>query len=335
MKPLAAIILAAGKGTRMKSEKPKVIFPFAEKPMIQRVINTALQVKCDKIVTVVGYQKEQVINSVRENCAITFVEQKEQLGTGHAIMVTASEFEHFDGDIFILCGDVPLLSGQTLEKMYAHHQNKQAACTVLTAILDDALKYGRIVRDAKKNVKKIVEFKDASEQEKTINEINSGIYIFHAKNLFSALQKINNNNAQKEYYLTDTLEILNQQGKLVTSVLLEDMMEVSGINSQEQLVNLETMYYNQIKRKWLNEGVLIENPLTVIIGEDVQIEPNVEIQANTIIKGRSVLKSGSRIGANCYLFECYMEENVRLAGYNVIINRTLHANTSLEYFQKG
>jgi UDP-N-acetylglucosamine diphosphorylase/glucosamine-1-phosphate N-acetyltransferase len=335
MKQLAAIILAAGKGTRMKSEKPKVIFPFAEKPMIQRVINTALQAKCEKIVTVVGYQKEQVINIVRDNCAITFVEQKEQNGTGHAIMVTESEFSDYDGDIFILCGDVPLLSATTLEKMYSHHQTTKAACTVLTAVLDDALKYGRIVRNSENNVEKIVEYKDATAEQRNIKEINSGIYIFDAKSLFNALQKIDNKNMQNEYYLTDTLEILNNEGKLVTSVLLDDMMEVSGINSQEQLASLETMHYQNIKKKWLNEGVLIENPDSIIIGEDVNIEPNVEIQANTIIKGRSFIKSGARIGPNCFLFECLLDNNVRLSGYNVIINRTLQPNSSFDYFQKG
>jgi bifunctional UDP-N-acetylglucosamine pyrophosphorylase / glucosamine-1-phosphate N-acetyltransferase len=335
MKNLAAIILAAGKGTRMKSEKPKVIFPFAEKPMIQRVINTANQAECDKIVAVVGYQKEQVIKTIEGKCNVTFVEQKEQNGTGHAIIVTKPEFENFSGDIFILCGDVPLLQTKTLEKMHAHHTKTKAACTVLTAVMDDALKYGRIIRNEDNNVKKIVEFKDATEEQKAIQEINSGIYIFDAESLFTALEKIDNNNQQKEYYLTDTLEQIEKTGKLVTSVLLEDMMEVSGINSQEQLANLETEYYQKIKKHWLNNGVSIENPNSVIIGEDVQIEPGVEIYANTIIKGRTKIKSGTKIGANCYLYNCQLEENVRLAGYNIILNRQLSANASFDFSQKG
>jgi len=243
MKKLATIILAAGRGTRMKSDLPKVVFELAGKPMINRVVETAQKIDSDLIVVVVGHKKEIVIEVVPKNEKIKFIEQKEQNGTGHAVMVTKDVFKDFKGDVFILCGDVPLLRSETLEKMLDKHREKKAACTVLTVVMNDTLKYGRIVRNKDGNVQKIVEHKDASEEEKKIKEINSAIYCFDAQSMFSALNRINNNNSQNEYYLTDTLEILNNDNKIVTSVVLEDMAEASGINSKEQLASLEQEFY--------------------------------------------------------------------------------------------
>ncbi len=245
MRKIATIILAAGQGTRMNSEKPKVIFELAGKPMINRVIETAKKVDSDLIIVVVGYEKKMVIDTVPANDKIKFVEQIEQNGTGHAVMVTKKEFQDFSGDIFVLCGDVPLLRHQTLERMLQHHREKNAACTVLTAVMQDALRYGRIVRNKDNSVQRIVEFKDATEQEKQIMEINTGIYCFDAQSLFLALEKVTNNNNQKEYYLTDTLEILNEEKKLVTSVILDDMIEASGVNSRKQLSDLENEFYRR------------------------------------------------------------------------------------------
>lgn len=245
MKKLASIVLAAGKGTRMKANKPKVVFPLAGKPMINRVLETARKIDSDLITVVVGYKKDEVIATTEHNEKIKFVVQVEQNGTGHAVMVTEEQFKDFEGDVFILCGDVPLLRHQTLEKMLDHHRENNAACTVLTAEMDDALRYGRIVRNEKGNVQCIVEFKDANAEERMITEINTGIYCFDAKSLFKALKNISNNNKQNEYYLTDTLQILNNENKLVTSVLLEDMVEASGINSKEQLTKLENEYFKR------------------------------------------------------------------------------------------
>ena len=335
MRSLAAIILAAGKGTRMKSDKPKVIFNFAGKPMIQRVIDTSLQAECDKIVAVVGYKKDVVMNKIRKSSKISYVEQVEQNGTGHAVMVTEEEFENFDGDVFILCGDVPMLSSKTLQKIRNHHQQSKAACTVLTANMDDPLKYGRIIRDENKNVLKIVEFKDATEKQRRIKEINSGIYCFDAKNLFSALKKITNDNQQNEYYLTDTLEILNSEGKLVSSVLLDDMIEASGINSQEQLAMLEQKLYRNIRKKWLNSGVVLEHPDSIIIEEDVVIQNDVTIHPNSIIRGKTEICKGTEIGANCLVNNSILGKNVTLKGYNVVMDKTISEKTILDFYQKG
>jgi UDP-N-acetylglucosamine diphosphorylase/glucosamine-1-phosphate N-acetyltransferase len=245
MRKVATIILAAGQGIRMNSEKPKVIFELGCKSMINRVVETAKKVDSELIVVVVGYKKDLVIDTVPANDKIKFVEQIEQNGTGHAVMVTEKEFQDFSGDIFVLCGDVPLLRYQTLERMLQHHREKNAACTVLTAVMKDALRYGRIVRNKDNSVQRIVEYKDATDREKQIMEINTGIYCFEAQSLFLALEKVTNNNNQEEYYLTDTLDILNEEGKLVSSVILEDMIEASGVNSQEQLSNLENEFYRR------------------------------------------------------------------------------------------
>ena len=245
MRKVATIILAAGQGTRMNSEKPKVIFELAGKPMINRVVETAKKVDSDLIVVVVGFKKDMVIDTVPANDKIKFVEQIEQNGTGHAVIVTKNEFKEFSGDVFVLCGDVPLLRHQTLERMLQHHRKKNAACTVLSAVMNDVLRYGRIVRNKDNSVQRIVEFKDATDQEKQIMEINTGIYCFDAQSLFLALEKVTNNNNQKEYYLTDTLEILNEEKKIVTSVILEDMIEASGVNSRKQLSNLENEFYRR------------------------------------------------------------------------------------------
>lgn len=229
----------------MQSEKPKVVFELAGVPMINRVIETAEKIHSDLITVVVGYKKDVVIDIATKSDKIKFAEQKEQNGTGHAVMITESVFADFDGDVFILCGDVPLLRYETLEKMLVHHRDTKAACTVLTAVMDDALKYGRIVRNTDGNVQKIVEFKDSNEEQLAIKEINTGIYCFDAKSMFSALKNVGNTNNQNEYYLTDTLEILNNNNEIVTSVILVDMVEASGVNSVEQLADLEKEFFKR------------------------------------------------------------------------------------------
>lgn len=329
-----ALILAAGKGTRMKSERAKVIFKLAEKEMVRRVAETALQIDCDPVGIVVGYQKNEVINSIPHNEIIRFIEQKEQYGTGHAVMVAAEYFQDFSGDLFILCGDIPLLSKETLLHLRETHQVNKAACTVLTIDLADPAAYGRIVRNSAGEITKIVEFKDASAEEKMIKEINTGIYCFDARLLFTALKKINKNNKQQEYYLTDTLEVLHNQQKKVIGLKTDRMAEVTGINSQKELAALEIDYYNKIKDFWLKNGVMIENPDSVLIGEDALIEPDVEIAAGTVIKGRSKISKGTKIGPYCYLEDSYLGLEVILDGYNIIKGVHIPNHAHLSYQEK-
>ncbi len=331
MSALAAIILAAGKGTRMKSERAKVTFPIAEKPMVQRVVDTALAMNCERICLVVGYLKETVISCLEEDDRLEFVEQKEQLGTGHAVSITEDLFKDSEQDILILCGDVPLLTPQTVTRIYQEHLSTHAACTVLTAFLDDPGKYGRMLRDANGKLYGIVEYKDASTEQRQIKEWNTGIYCFNSKELFRALKSTSNQNQQGEYYLTDVLGILYNEGKTISSVVLEDLMEVSGVNSQEQLAELEDIYVDKIRKRWLNSGVVIHNPDTVFIGDDVIIEPDVEIHQNTVIKGKCTLEKGAVIGPNCYLEHSTVCNDTILQGHNILVNAIIHEHELLEF----
>lgn len=239
------IILAAGKGVRMKSNLPKVAHLLAGKSLVERVVTTAEHFKPEKIVVVVGYKKEVVIDCLLGFDNITFVEQKVQLGTGHAVYITRDNFNDFDGTVIIMPGDVPLLKEKTLENLIKVHEEKQAAATVLTVDLDDPTGYGRIVRNDEGYVEKIVEHKDASEEIRKVKEISSGIFCFDARELFSVLPKIDQDNSQNEMYLTDALELLKKEGKSIAAVKVDDPIEVAGINSKEQLQELGKQYLSQ------------------------------------------------------------------------------------------
>jgi len=334
MRPVAAIILAAGKGTRMRSNRPKVSFPILDKPMVQRVVDTALALDCQKVCVVVGYQKDVVVACLEDDDRLEFVEQVEQLGTGHAVMTTAANMEGFDGDVFILCGDVPLTRVDTLTKMLQVHHAESASCTVLTAFLDDPGKYGRIIRDANKNVEGIVEFRDASDAQRAIKEWNTGIYCFRSADLFQALKGISNQNDQAEYYLTDTLSILYQQGKRVASVVLDDLNEVAGVNSLQQLAELEEAYADSIRKAWMDKGVMLHRPESVLIGDDVVIEQDVEIGPNSVIKGKSYIESGCSIGPNCYVDNCRVCNDSILEGYNILVHAHIPEQHILEFGEK-
>ncbi len=334
MKKVGAIVLAAGKGTRMKSNKPKVTFELAGKSLVERVVETASKLDSSLTCVIVGYKKEEVIKLVDKYENIAFAEQKEQLGTGHAVKIAKEVFADFTGDIFILCGDVPLTRQETLQGLLESHRQQNAACTVLTHVIDDPARYGRIIRDSKGNIDSIVEYKDANDQERQIREINTGIYCFKKDKLFSALEKITNDNAQNEYYLPDTLKILNDENEIVAGHILENFVEAAGINSQEQLAQLETEYYNDIKKYWLNQGVTIENPMSVIIGENVILEKDVEISANCILKGKTHVQEASKIGPNSYIFDSNIGHNSNLKGYNILVNENLADNTCLDFQQR-
>ncbi|MCB5285465.1 MAG: NTP transferase domain-containing protein [Candidatus Cloacimonetes bacterium] len=327
----AALILAAGKGTRMKSNRAKVTFPIADKPMVQRVADSASKAGCARICVVVGYQKESVIACLENDKRLEFVEQTEQLGTGHAVMMARPLFTDPDQDVLILSGDVPLLSAQTLQRMHQEHLASGSVCTVLTAVLDDPGKYGRILRDADGRIRGIMEFKDASESQRSIREWNTGIYCFRSGDLFHALDQISNANQQQEYYLTDVVAILHQAGKKVAGVELENLVEVAGVNSQEQLAALEDQFVDAIRKRWLNNGVMIHNPQTVFIGDDVVLEQDAEVCQNTVIKGHSQICAGAHIGPGCFLADSYVSDNAILEGHNVLVDAHIPEGHILEF----
>lgn len=234
-----AVILAAGKGTRMKSDLPKVIHKALGKPMVQYSIDAARKAGAalEDICLVVGHKADMVKDVVGKD--VTYVLQEEQLGTGHAVKC-AGDFIGTDGLTMVLCGDTPLITGKTLKTLVDTHIAEHNAITVLTAQVDNPTGYGRIIKDEKGNFVKIVEQKDASEEEQKVNEINSGMYLFDSAVLSKALSKLNNNNAQGEYYLTDTIEIVKNEGLgRVATVVVGDEDEIKGVNSQEQLKEAE------------------------------------------------------------------------------------------------
>lgn len=232
MEELKAVILAAGKGTRMESDKPKVVHTIEDKPMVEYVIDAVKQAGIEDICLIVGYKAEEVKKAVTSK--VSYALQEEQLGTGHAVKC-AADFLGDSGQVVVLCGDTPLITGKTLKEAVGYHQESKNQMTVISAIVDNPEGYGRIIRDAEGNFVKNVEHKDATEAERESHEVNSGMYIFSVKDLQSALGKINNNNAQGEYYLPDTLEIIKKEGGRVGAYILEDSDEMAGVNTKAQL----------------------------------------------------------------------------------------------------
>jgi len=238
MNKVKAVILAAGKGTRMKSDLPKVVHKVMGKPMAEYSIEAAKAAGADEICLVVGYMADEVKKEVKSD--VVYRIQEEQLGTGHAVKC-AQDFIGDDGDTIILCGDTPLIKGETLKKLADHHREHGNAVTVLTAIIDDPTGYGRIIRDSEGRFVKSVEHKDADDEERKSKEINSGMYMFNSKALSEALGKITNNNVQGEYYLPDALTVIKDMGLKADAMSISDASEIAGVNTPEQLAEAEAV----------------------------------------------------------------------------------------------
>ena len=296
MANLVAVILAAGQGTRMRSKYPKVLHKGGGKPMLQHVIDAATVAGCDEKVVIVGHEAELVEKMVGSQGKIAL--QAEQLGTGHAVMQTAEALKGFTGTALILCGDTPLLEGEELKKFCEAHKASGAAATVLTAVMDDPFGYGRIVRDEKGNVQAIVEQKDATEAQKAIKEINTGIYCMECPLMFDILATLTNDNAQGEYYLTDVLEKLNQAGQKVGGVVTEDSDMVMGINSRKQLSVAEGVMRQRILDKLMDNGVTIMDPASTFIEGTVKIGRDTIIYPYTWLEGNTVIGEDCEIGPN-------------------------------------
>lgn len=288
-----SVILAAGMGTRMKSKMPKVLHKVCGKPLSKWVIDASKAAGADKVCAVVGHKAETVKEVLGDVCE--FALQAEQKGTGHAVMQAIDVIKNSKGEVVILNGDTPLITAETINKAIEYHKNNGNQATVITAILDDATGYGRIVRDNDGSVLKIVEQKDASEEKKKINEVNSGMYVFDAQSLVYALDKITPNNAQGEYYLTDTLEILLSAGKKIGGYAISDNDEIRGINDRVQLNEAEKIMQKRINEYHMRNGVTMRNP------ESVYIEDGVEIGNDTEICQNVTIKSGTKIGSDCVI----------------------------------
>lgn len=289
----SAIVLAAGKGTRMHSNKNKVMHEVMHKPMIAHIVKNLKLAKVEKIVIIVGHQAKSIQDYFKDECLYAL--QEEQLGTGHAVM-QASVLQGDDSDTIVLCGDGPCIQQSTIEELF--EANEKFDCSVVTSILEEPKSYGRIVR-SNEQVAKIVEAKDCSNEQLAIKEINTGIFCFKTKKLFECLPLIKNNNIQHEYYLTDLVEIFNQKKYLVNGVHLKDNDEAMGVNDRIDLSKAQEWMKKQTNERHMRNGVTLLDPnnayidTEVVIGKESEIEGNVTISGDTKIGERVKISSGS------------------------------------------
>lgn len=294
-----AIILAAGEGKRMNSNTPKVLHKVCGKEMINHVIDTMRSADIEMVDVVIGRGAEAVKEST-ESRKVNYSLQKDQLGTGHAVMCAKEFLEGNDGIVAIFVGDGPLITENTVREMLEYHEKGEFKATILTSVMDDPAKYGRIIRNENNEVEKIVEFKDCTKDELLVKEINSGMYCFNIKELLNSLNRLNNNNAQEEYYLTDVIGILKSQGFKIGAFDVP-VEEITAVNSKVELADAESIMKIRINRKHMENGVTIMDPnntyidLGVEIGKDTIIYPGNILQGTTIIKENCVLYQNNRI----------------------------------------
>ncbi|MGF7437848.1 bifunctional UDP-N-acetylglucosamine diphosphorylase/glucosamine-1-phosphate N-acetyltransferase GlmU [Lentilactobacillus senioris] len=290
------IILAAGKGTRMKSKLYKVLHRLCGKSMVDHVLTQVEKTNMDNVVTIVGYGAEAVEEELGDRTK--YVVQKEQLGTGHAVLQAEDLLADLDGTTMVVSGDTPLFTAQTFENLFKYHEDKQAKATILTSKAPDPTGYGRIIRNELGIVTKIVEQKDATADEAAINEINTGVYVFDNQALFKALHQITNDNAQGEYYLTDVIEILKDQGDIVAAYQMADFYESMGVNDRVALSKATKIMQARINTAHMKNGVSMVNPDDTYIDVDVQIGSDTIVEPGVQLKGNTVIGEDCFIGAN-------------------------------------
>jgi len=314
-RPLSAVVLAAGEGTRMRSSTPKLLHPLCGRPMLLHVLDTLVALPLERVVVVVGHGAERVTKMVQEQMAteipLEFVEQRVQRGTGDAASVGLTAFADSldaEDDVLVMAGDVPLLRPETLADLATEHRLADAAATMLTAHLDDPTGYGRVIRDARDNVERVVEQSDGNDAELEITEINPSIYCFRRAFLAPSLRRLSPENAQGEYYLTDVIGVLRQAGHLVVGVPAPDPTETLGVNDRAQLAAAETVLRYRINERWMREGVSMTDPARTYVDAMVELEPDVHLLPGTILEGRTVVGSGSVIGPDCRLVDTIVGE---------------------------
>ena len=301
MENVMAIIMAAGKGTRMKSKNSKLVQKIYGKEMVKRSVENARKAGIENIVTVVGYKKEQVMDVLGDT--VEYAIQEEMLGTGHAVMQATKFLEGKKGKVVVLNGDVPILRPETIVRLVDKSIDNKEAATLLTAIYDDPFGYGRIIRDEGGNIEGIVEEKDATEEQKEIAEINAGIYCFDIEVLLEALKEIKPNNSQGEYYLTDVIQIIGDKGLKTGAVIVEDNTEILGVNDRMQLQMVTKILQHRINTELMKNGVTIEDINSTYIYDDVKIGMDTVIHPNTIIKSNVEIGEDCEIGPNAYIRE--------------------------------
>lgn len=293
MDNILAIILAAGEGKRMNSDRAKVLHKVCGKSMIEHVTGSLKKVLINDVVVVVGHKKEEIINDLGDK--VEYVVQREQLGTGHAIKEVFESYNINKKYVLVLCGDTPLVTSDTISKTIKYHIENKFAVTIISTSLNNPTGYGRVVRDSDGNVVKIVEHKDASEDELNIKEVNSGMYCFDVDCLRDAIGKLNRNNNQSEYYLTDTVEILIREGRKAGALRISDSREILGVNNRIQLEEA-----SHVMREMINERHML-NGVTFVDASSVYVDAEVTIGKDTIIYPNTILEGDTKIGDNCII----------------------------------
>jgi len=328
MKEFTAVILAAGEGVRMKSNIPKVMHKVCGKPMLTHVINAAKGAGANKVIIVVGKDADK-IKEAYINEDVEFVIQEKQMGTGHALMQAENAVKN-SSHIVVLCGDMPLVTAESIKGMVDFHEKEMADATVMTAKVSDPTGYGRIIREGKK-VLDIREHKDATPEELKINEVNAAFYCFNTVDIFASLAKIQNDNSQKEYYLTDAIKILNQEDKKVVAFELSDPEELNGINDRKQLAKVQSIMQKRIIDKLMEDGVTFINPDTCMVDCDVKIGKDTTIYPGAMLEGSTTIGENCSIIGPCRIIDttigndceivmtqinkCVIEDGVKIGPY--------------------
>ncbi len=330
---LHALILAAGKGTRMKSELPKVVHPILGLPMVSYVIDAVKSVGCEKTILVTGYKSEVVKESLKAVCSdlLQYTEQTEQLGTGHAVQCYVKSALERPQDLLVVCGDTPLISVETLSKMVEIHNSEKPAITMMTLVMKEPGNYGRIIRSKDGNVLAIREAKDCSKEELDIKEVNLAVYLFNSDFLFDNIFNLKPNNKQKEYYLTDLIEMANQQNKKVVAVIEKDESSTLGINSRQHLAEVSSILQKQILQKLMDSGVTITCPEQTFIGPKVKIAPDSVIEPGCMIYGNTVIEKNCKVGPYVKLNNAIIKENTMLQ-FCIVENTTIKSDNKISPF---
>lgn len=331
--PLAVVIIGAGKGTRMRSEIAKVLHPLAGVPLITHVLKLGSQLHPSHLITVVGHQADDV-RATCEPFASVCVEQSVQLGTGHAVAQAEPLLSSFRGDVLVLYGDVPLLQPETIHALLKEHCEQRASVTVLTAFLDNPTGYGRIIRDANGNILRIVEERDANDNEKLVREVNSGIYCMDATFLFPALRTIGHNNAQGEQYLTDLIAVAVQNNHRVAHIVASQPYEIHGVNTRLDLSHLESIVRRQLCQQHMLNGVTILDPTTTVIDLQVQIGQDTVLQPGTHILGNSIIGRHCRIGPHVVIDNSLIGDSVSIEPFCFVVQATIPAAESVTSFTR-
>ena len=325
-------MLAAGKGTRMKSSQPKVLHELAGRPIIEHVLRTVDALHATSTIVVVGHGADRVRSALAARPSLEFVVQSPQLGTGHALLQAESTLAGKSGTVLLLYADVPLLQPSTLTRLIEHHRTHKAAATVLTMELPDPYGYGRIVRDKKGLISRIVEERDASSDHHKIKEVNSGLYCFDLRPLFSSLQQLAADNSQGEYYLTDLIAMYRQRKLRVETLLMDSPSELRGVNSRLDLAELGGVLRARKNREVMFAGATLEDPASTYVDMDVTIGTDTVIGPGVILQGATSIGDGCRIQAGCRITNSTVGDRVVMLDYSVVVDSTIGSDARIGPF---